>query len=75
MKTKAAALMFALAAPMLASACAPYEADPVSVYQWERKVQEIERRALMNCRLKPCSRYRSRTFGADELEITTRAPR
>ena len=40
-----------LAAPMLASACAPYEADPVSVYQWERKVQEIERREAERQRL------------------------
>ena len=24
-------------------ACAPYEADPVSVYQWERKVERIQR--------------------------------
>ena len=51
MKTKAAALMFALAAPMLASACAPYEAEPVSVYQWERKVQEVERREAERQRL------------------------
>ena len=36
-------MMFALAAPLLASACAPYEADPVSVYQWERKVERIQR--------------------------------
>jgi uncharacterized protein involved in tolerance to divalent cations len=31
--------------------CAPYEADPVSVYQWERKVQEVERREADRLRL------------------------
>ena len=24
-------------------ACAPYEAQPVSVYQWERKVEQVQR--------------------------------
>ena len=40
---QAVVMMIALAAPLLASACAPYEADPVSVYQWERKVERIQR--------------------------------
>ena len=31
--------------------CAAYEAEPVSVYQWERKVQEIERREAERQRL------------------------
>lgn len=26
-----------------AGACAPYEAQPVSVYQWERKVEQVQR--------------------------------
>ena len=40
---QAAVMIIALAAPLLASACAPYEAEPVSVYQWERKVEQVER--------------------------------
>lgn len=44
-------LTLVVAAPMAASACAPYEADPVSVYQWERKVQEVERREAERQRL------------------------
>ncbi|WP_024352551.1 hypothetical protein [Brevundimonas naejangsanensis] len=68
MKTKAAGLMFALAAPMLASACAPYEAEPVSVYQWERKVQEVERREAERQRLcqtldKESARYQRECAG------------
>ena len=31
--------------------CASYEAEPVSVYQWERKVQEVERREAERQRL------------------------
>nr|WP_303683689.1 hypothetical protein [Brevundimonas naejangsanensis] len=37
-------LLIGLAVAATAGACAPYEAEPVSVYQWERKVQEVERR-------------------------------
>ena len=44
-------MMFALAAPLLASACAPYEADPVSVYQWERKVEQVQRQDAERQRL------------------------
>ncbi len=40
---QAVVMIIALAAPLLASACAPYEADPVSVYQWERKVEQVQR--------------------------------
>ena len=40
---QAAVMIIALAAPLLASACAPYEAEPVSVYQWERKVEQVQR--------------------------------
>ena len=40
---QAVVMMIALAAPLLASACAPYEAEPVSVYQWERKVEPVQR--------------------------------
>ena len=40
---QALVMMIALAAPLLASACAPYEAEPVSVYQWERKVEQVQR--------------------------------
>jgi len=31
-------LLIGLAVAATAGACAPYEAEPVSVYQWERKV-------------------------------------
>ncbi len=40
---QAVVMIIALAAPLLASACAPYEADPVSVYQWERKMEQVQR--------------------------------
>lgn len=49
--TTLAVLALALTAPMAASACAPYEAEPVSVYQWERKVQDVERREAERQRL------------------------
>ena len=48
---KALCMMIALVAPMLASACAPYEADPVSVYQWERKVEQVQRQDAERQRL------------------------
>jgi hypothetical protein len=48
---KAPIMMIALVAPMLASACAPYEADPVSVYQWERKVEQVQRQDAERQRL------------------------
>ncbi|WP_447909738.1 hypothetical protein [Brevundimonas bullata] len=48
---KALIMMIALVAPMLASACAPYEADPVSVYQWERKVEQVQRQDAERQRL------------------------
>ena len=32
-------------------ACAPYEADPVSVYQWERKVEQVQRQDAERQRL------------------------
>ena len=35
----------------LASACAPYEAEPVSVYQWERKVEQVQRQDAERQRL------------------------
>ena len=46
-------ILIALSAVSLAACAfpAPYEADPVSVYQWERKVQEIERREAERQRL------------------------
>ena len=44
-------LLIGLAVAATAGACAPYEAEPVSVYQWERKVQEIERREAERQRL------------------------
>ncbi|WP_292037246.1 MULTISPECIES: hypothetical protein [unclassified Brevundimonas] len=43
--------MIALATPLLASACAPYEAEPVSVYQWERKVEQLQRQDAERQRL------------------------
>ena len=48
---QAAVMIIALAAPLLASACAPYEAEPVSVYQWERKVEQVQRREAERQRL------------------------
>ena len=48
---KAVIMMIALAAPMLASSCAPYEAEPVSVYQWERKVEQVQRQEAERQRL------------------------
>ena len=48
---KALIMMIALVVPMLASACAPYEADPVSVYQWERKVEQVQRQDAERQRL------------------------
>ncbi|ANF53948.1 hypothetical protein D8I30_13730 [Brevundimonas naejangsanensis] len=44
-------LLIGLAVAATAGACAPYEAEPVSVYQWERKVQEVERREAERQRL------------------------
>jgi hypothetical protein len=44
-------LLVGLAVAVTAGACAPYEAEPVSVYQWERKVQEVERREAERQRL------------------------
>lgn len=44
-------LLIGLAVAATAGACAPYEADPVSVYQWERKVQEVEQRQAERLRL------------------------
>ena len=44
-------MIIALAAPLLASACAPYEAEPVSVYQWERKVEQVQRQDAERQRL------------------------
>ena len=32
-------------------ACAPYEAEPVSVYQWERKVEQVQRQDAERQRL------------------------
>ena len=48
---QAAVMIIALAAPLLASACAPYEAEPVSVYQWERKVEQVQRQDAERQRL------------------------
>ena len=48
---QAAVMIIALAAPLLASACAPYEAEPVSVYQWERKVEQVERQEAERLRV------------------------
>ena len=48
---QAVIMIIALAAPLLASACAPYEAEPVSVYQWERKVERIQREDAERARL------------------------
>ncbi|WP_292040386.1 MULTISPECIES: hypothetical protein [unclassified Brevundimonas] len=51
------------------TACAaPYEADPVSVYQWERRQQEIERRSAEQQRLcqtldKESARYQRECAG------------
>ncbi|WP_409021025.1 hypothetical protein [Brevundimonas vesicularis] len=50
MKPGATALMAAVLATGL-SACAPYEAEPVSVYQWERKLKEAERQEAERQRL------------------------
>ena len=41
---------FALIAASL-TACAPYEPEPVSVYQWERRQQAIEREQAERQRL------------------------
>jgi len=46
-----ATVLIGLAVAATAGACAPYEAEPVSVYQWERKVQEVERREAERQRL------------------------
>lgn len=46
-----ATVLIGLTVAATAGACAPYEADPVSVYQWERKVQEVERREAERQRL------------------------
>lgn len=46
-----ATMLSGLAVLVTAGACAPYEADPVSVYQWDRKVQEAERREAERQRL------------------------
>ena len=48
---QAAVMIIVLAAPLLASACAPYEAEPVSVYQWERKVEQVQRQDAERQRL------------------------
>ena len=48
---QALVMMIALAATLLASACAPYEAEPVSVYQWERKVEQVQRQDAERQRL------------------------
>ena len=65
---KALIMMIALVAPMLASACAPYEADPVSVYQWERKVEQVQRQDAERQRLcqtldKESARYQRECAG------------
>ncbi|EKY30025.1 hypothetical protein HMPREF0185_00828 [Brevundimonas diminuta 470-4] len=46
-----ATVLIGLAVAATVGACAPYEAEPVSVYQWERKVQEVERREAERQRL------------------------
>ncbi len=46
-----ATVLIGLAVAATAGACAPYEAEPVSVYQWERKLQEVERREAERQRL------------------------
>ncbi|MFZ4164069.1 hypothetical protein [Brevundimonas sp. NPDC058933] len=48
---RAVVMIIALAAPILASACAAYEADPVSVYQWERKMEQVQRQDAERQRL------------------------
>ena len=65
---QAAVMIIALAAPLLASACAPYEAEPVSVYQWERKVEQVERQEAERLRVcgtldKESARYQRECAG------------
>ncbi|PQZ82737.1 MULTISPECIES: hypothetical protein [unclassified Brevundimonas] len=65
---QAVVMMIALAAPLLASACAPYEADPVSVYQWERKVEQVQRQEAERLRVcgtldKESARYQRECAG------------
>jgi hypothetical protein len=65
---QAVVMMIALAAPLLASACAPYEADPVSVYQWERKVEQVQRQEAERLRIcgtldKESARYQRECAG------------
>jgi len=63
-----ATVLIGLAVAATAGACAPYEAEPVSVYQWERKVQEVERREAERQRLcqtldKESARYQRECAG------------
>ena len=65
---QAAVMIIALAAPLLASACAPYEAEPVSVYQWERKVEQVQRQEAERLRVcgtldKESARYQRECAG------------
>ncbi len=46
-----AIVLIGLAVAATAGACAPYEAEPVSVYQWERKLKEAERQEAERQRL------------------------
>lgn len=46
-----ATMLTCLALAGAAGACAPYEAEPVSVYQWERKVEQVQRQDAERQRL------------------------
>ena len=63
-----ATVLIGLAVAATAGACAPYEAEPVSVYQWERKVeqvqqQEAERQRLCGTLDKESARYQRECAG------------
>lgn len=63
-----ATVLLAVALGTGLAACAPYEAEPVSVYQWERKMQDAERREAERLRLcqtldKESARFKSECAG------------